>query len=72
MWARHVSAVRLDRGATLAQGGSVLSARSETFLVLTVAAIWSAVACAAGTIPPFEKQTVAPILHAVTPGVVNI
>jgi Do/DeqQ family serine protease len=26
----------------------------------------------AGTIPPFEKQSVAPVLRAVTPGVVNI
>ena len=48
------------------------SAGSETLLVLTLAAVLSAVECAAGTIPPFEKRTVAPILHAVTPGVVNI
>ena len=72
MWVRDVALVRRGSGAILAQGGSVLSARSETLLVLTFAAVWSAVACAAGTIPAFEKRTVAPILHAVTPSVVNI
>ena len=35
-------------------------------------ALLTTLACEAGTIPPFEKRSVAPILHAVTPGVVNI
>src|SRR6516162_11635150 len=35
-------------------------------------ALLTTLVCEAGTIPPFEKRSVAPILHAVTPGVVNI
>jgi Do/DeqQ family serine protease len=50
-----------------------MSARCKVFVVLPVAiTLLSAVECAAGTIAPSEKRSVAPILHAVTPGVVNI
>jgi serine protease Do len=50
-----------------------MSAKSERLIVLALAiALLSGAQSVAGTIPPFEKQSVAPILRAVTPGVVNI
>jgi len=50
-----------------------MSAKSERLSVLALAiALLSGAQSVAGTIPPFEKQSVAPILHGVTPGVVNI
>jgi Do/DeqQ family serine protease len=51
----------------------MMTASSKLSVVLPFAiAALSTLECAAGTIPPFEKRSVAPILHAVTPGVVNI
>ena len=50
-----------------------MSASCKLSVVLPfVIAFLSTLESAAGTIPPFEKRSVTPILHAVTPGVVNI
>jgi serine protease Do len=62
-----------DDALTGTRIGPVMSENCKASIVLAVAiALLSAVECAAGTISPYEKRSVAPILHAVTPGVVNI
>jgi hypothetical protein len=47
-------------------------ARKNKWLAITLAFFLVPIACPAGTIAQFGKPSVAPILHAVTPGVVNI
>jgi serine protease Do len=47
-------------------------ARKNKWLAIRLAFFLVPIACPAGTIAQFGKPSVAPILHAVTPGVVNI
>jgi len=50
-----------------------MAVTSERLIVLAlIVALSSAASSVAGTIPSFEKQSVAPILKAVTPAIVNI